>query len=249
MQGWIRCPLFHWIRVWMTHVPSSKIPKRDSRSRVSKTGVNLHKIEGIRLDDTSKCKDLCMNMQASMQRCKESKRAKQAAQIKQGKHIITWSGKRVSIKQTDITRMCSHKWLDPNKPQVGQMQPNTSKWPQRPTSPSPRRAPNMEKTRSRLTNVDIKHKSKQAYTCIKEIIQTLYYRHRCKDVGLNHKIQMYIISKGQSTRKRHNKRGKGKAKHQTQQATCRYRHMNMAMSTSTYRSKHKHSKERINKQI
>ena len=122
---------------------------------------------------------------AKMQRVKESQTSG-TNQARQAYHHMEW--KKVSIKQTDITRMCSHKWLHPNKPQVGQMQPNTSKWPQRPISPNPRRAPNMEKTRSRLTNVDIKHKSKQAYTCIKEIIQTLYYRHRCKDVGLNHKI-------------------------------------------------------------
>ena len=35
-------------------MPSSKIPKRDSGSHVSKTGVNPHEIVGIRLDDTSK---------------------------------------------------------------------------------------------------------------------------------------------------------------------------------------------------
>ena len=38
----------------MTHVPSSKIPKRDSGSRVLKTGVNQHEMVGIRLDGTSK---------------------------------------------------------------------------------------------------------------------------------------------------------------------------------------------------
>ena len=38
----------------MTRMPSSKIPKRDSRSRVSKMGVNPHEIVGIKLDDTSK---------------------------------------------------------------------------------------------------------------------------------------------------------------------------------------------------
>ena len=38
----------------MTHMPSNKIPIRDSRTRVSKTSVNPHKIVGIRLDDTSK---------------------------------------------------------------------------------------------------------------------------------------------------------------------------------------------------
>jgi len=38
----------------MAHVSSSKIPKRDFGSHVSKTSVNSHKIVGIRLDDTSK---------------------------------------------------------------------------------------------------------------------------------------------------------------------------------------------------
>ena len=38
----------------MTLVPSSKISKRDPGCRVSKTGVNLHEIVGIRLDDISK---------------------------------------------------------------------------------------------------------------------------------------------------------------------------------------------------
>ena len=49
---------------WSTdaHVPSSKIPKRDSRFRVSKTGVNPHEMVEIRFDDISKHKDLCMNM-------------------------------------------------------------------------------------------------------------------------------------------------------------------------------------------
>ena len=35
-------------------MPSNKIPIKDSGSRISKTGVNSHKIVGIRLDDTSK---------------------------------------------------------------------------------------------------------------------------------------------------------------------------------------------------
>ena len=38
----------------MTHVSSNKIPIKDSRTSVSKTGVNPHEIVGIRLDDTSK---------------------------------------------------------------------------------------------------------------------------------------------------------------------------------------------------
>ena len=35
-------------------MPSKKILIRDSRSCVSKTGANLHKIVGIMVDDTSK---------------------------------------------------------------------------------------------------------------------------------------------------------------------------------------------------
>ena len=46
---------------------SSKIPKRDSGSRVSKTSMNPHEIVGIRLDDTSKHKDLCKNLDLAKQ--------------------------------------------------------------------------------------------------------------------------------------------------------------------------------------
>ena len=46
----------------MTYVPSSKIPKRDLGSCLSRIGVNLHEIVGIRLDDTNTHKDSCMNM-------------------------------------------------------------------------------------------------------------------------------------------------------------------------------------------
>ena len=42
--------------------------------------------------------------------------------------------------------------------------------------------------RSSQTNMDLKHKSKQAYTCIKERTQTLCFRPRFMDVGLDHKI-------------------------------------------------------------
>jgi len=66
-------------------VPSSKIPKRDSGSHVSKTGVNPHEIVGIRLDDTSKqgLMHEHIGKHAKMQRSKESqiggiKQARQA---------------------------------------------------------------------------------------------------------------------------------------------------------------------------
>ena len=70
-----------------------------------------------------------------------------------------------------------------------------------------------QEPRSSQTNMDLKYKSKQAYTCIKERIQTLCYRPRYMDLGFDHKIKIYILHKGQSTRKRRNKRQKGKAKH------------------------------------
>ena len=69
----------------MTHMPSNKIPIRDSRTRVSKTSVNPHKIVGIRLDDTSKQGPMHKHVgtSAKMQRSKESqmgvtKQARQA---------------------------------------------------------------------------------------------------------------------------------------------------------------------------
>ena len=58
----------------MTHVLSKKIPIRDSGSRVSKMGVNPHKIVGIRLDDISKqgLMHKHVGKRAKMQRSKES---------------------------------------------------------------------------------------------------------------------------------------------------------------------------------
>ena len=56
---------------------------------------------------TQASKDSCMNMLASVQRCKEVKKAKHVAQIKQDKHInIAWSVERVFVKQTDTTEVC-----------------------------------------------------------------------------------------------------------------------------------------------
>ena len=58
----------------MTHVPSSKISKRDSGCRVSKMGVNPYEIVGIRLDDTSKqgLMHEHVGKRVKMQRSKES---------------------------------------------------------------------------------------------------------------------------------------------------------------------------------
>ena len=68
----------------MTLVPSSKISKRDPGCRVSKTGVNLHEIVGIRLDDISKqgLMHEHIDKRAKMQRSKKSQNGgtKQARQ-------------------------------------------------------------------------------------------------------------------------------------------------------------------------
>ena len=73
----------------MTNMPSRKFPKRDSGSRLSKTGVNLHEIIGIRLNDTSKQGLMCEHVgkHAKMQR-------KQNERHKARKTSITWHGSK-----------------------------------------------------------------------------------------------------------------------------------------------------------
>ena len=50
------------------------------------------------------------------------KRDKESQMGAQSKHNITRNDERVCIKQTDITEMCSHKQLHPNKTQEGRTQ-------------------------------------------------------------------------------------------------------------------------------
>ena len=68
-----------------SHIQTSH--KRDSGSRLSKTGVNLHEIIGIRLNDTSKQGLMCEHVgkHAKMQR-------KQNERHKARKTSITWHG-------------------------------------------------------------------------------------------------------------------------------------------------------------
>ena len=91
-----------------------KIPIRDSGSRVSKMGVNPHKIVGIRLVDISKqgLMHKHVGKRAKMQRSKES----QVAQSKQGKHnIITQSGERC-VSSTPTSQRCVSQAVTSNKP-------------------------------------------------------------------------------------------------------------------------------------
>ena len=77
---------------------------------------------------------------AKMQRRKESQ---MGGQSKQGKHIHTWSGERVCIKQTDTTKV----YLTSGRIQQATRgtDATTSKWPQRPTNTNPWRAQSMAK--------------------------------------------------------------------------------------------------------
>ena len=82
-------------------MPSNKNPKRDSGSRVSKMGVNLHEIVGIRLDDTSK-QGLMHEHVGKLQKCKEAKKVKRVAQ---SKHNITRSRERC-VSSTPTSQRC-----------------------------------------------------------------------------------------------------------------------------------------------
>ena len=128
-----------------THVPSSKIPKRDSRSRVSKTGVNLQEMVGIKLDGTSKHRDSCINMQAGVQRCKETKRAKWGHKASKAS-ISSHGAKKGYASGKPTSRGCvltsGHTQINHKRDGCN----HTSKWPQRPTSTSPRRAQSMART-------------------------------------------------------------------------------------------------------
>ena len=107
-------------------------------------GVNLHEVVGTRLDDISTHKDSCINMWASVQRCKETKRAQRGYQASKAS-ITSHKAKKGYASSKLISRRCvltsgyilmSHKRDSCN---------HTSKWPQKPTSTSPWRAPSMIK--------------------------------------------------------------------------------------------------------
>ena len=55
---------------------SSKVPKRDSGSRVSRAGVDAHEIVGIRLDDTNK--NTQRRMHEHIGKCAKTQRNKES---------------------------------------------------------------------------------------------------------------------------------------------------------------------------
>ena len=91
--------------------------------KTCQTGANKHVIKQNRVSLEDKCRfgsnvhssirlkygwhsDSCMNMQASVQRCKETKKAKLLAQSKQDKHINIARSEERCVSSTPTTRRC-----------------------------------------------------------------------------------------------------------------------------------------------
>ena len=163
----------------MTRVPSSKIPKRDSGSRVSRTGVNLHQILGIRLDDTKKhtqghmyehigkCAKMQRNKESQTGWHKASKASISSHEVEKGMHQANPHhrdvfSQMVATKQT-TGGMDATKQTNGPKGQQAQTHRGHKTW---------------QESRSSQTNMEPKHKSKQAYTCLRKLSKPF-------DVGLD----------------------------------------------------------------
>ena len=82
-----------------------------------------------------------------------TKRARQAYQ-----HCMEW--RKGCIKHTNTMEVYLTSGYTQTSPRRDECN-HTSKWPQRPTSTSPRRAQSIAKPRSRKANIEIKNRSKQ----------------------------------------------------------------------------------------
>jgi len=144
------------------------------QAKFLRTGENPYEIVGTRLDDTNKYTQRRMHEhigeRAKMQRNKESQ---------MGQHKV----RKVSISSHRVEK-CMHQVNQHHKDVFSQMV--KSKEARRGTdankqvcSPKDQEAQThrgnkaWQEPRSRQTNMDLVHRSKQAYTCIKEMIQTL----------------------------------------------------------------------------
>ena len=132
-------------------MPSSKIPKRNSRSRVSKMGVNPYEIVGIRLDETNK--QVLMHEHVD-------KHAKMKKKKPNGWH---------KTSNVSISSHRAEKGFESSKPPSrgcvltsGYTQISHKKDGCNHTRASPRGAPSMAKPRAREASMDTKHRSKQA---------------------------------------------------------------------------------------
>ena len=163
-----------------------------------------------------------MNMQASMQRCKDAKKTKRVS--KHGKYIyITQSGERCE-SSTPTPRRCISKVVTPKQALVGTYATTQSKWPQGLIRKSPRRAQSKAKPRSREANIEIKHRRKKANP------NPLIQAQVCECRTRPQELDLHPTNKGQNTRKRDIKEQKGYRStwHRNQH---RSKHTNMAQST------------------
>ena len=104
-------------------MPSSEIPKRDSGSHVSKSGLNPHKIVGIMLDDTSKQRLMHEYVGKHAKRMHRSKES-QTGGIKQAWQATSHGAEKGVYQALQHHKGVSHKCLHPNKPYEGWMQPH-----------------------------------------------------------------------------------------------------------------------------
>ena len=110
----IECSQFHKIGVQTTHVPSSEIPKRDSGSHVSKSGLNPHKIVRIMLDDTSKQRLMHEYVGKHAKRMHRSKES-QTGGVKQAWQATSHRAKRGYASRKLESRGCASQVVTPQQ--------------------------------------------------------------------------------------------------------------------------------------
>ena len=188
--------------------------------------------------------DSCMNMQASVQRCKDAKKIKRVAQSKQGKYIyITRSGERCE-SSTPTPRRCISQVVTPKQARGGMYATTQSKWPWGLISTSPRRAQSIAKPRSREANIEIKHRRKQANRDIHKgnDPNPLIQAQVCGCKPRPRDLDLHPTNKGQNTRNRDIKEQKGyRSTHGIE--------TNIDISTPTWHGAHKHINLSIGMQI
>ena len=108
----------------MTHVPSSKISKRDPGCRVSKTGVNLHEIVGIRLDDISKQGLMHEHVGNRVKNTKKQRKLNRWHKAIKASITLSHGAEKDVYQAHQYHGDVSHKRLHPNKPQEERMQPH-----------------------------------------------------------------------------------------------------------------------------
>ena len=169
---------------------------KDSQIRANKACLtyereNKHVIKKKRVSYEKKCRfrsivhssigleyrrhtNSCMNMQASVQRYKEAKKAKRVAQSKQGKHVnVAWSGERCASRTLTPWR-CISQVVTSKQALEGTDVTTQASGPKYQQAQAYRRHKACQSLDlDRQTWIYSIEASKQTYTCIKEMIQTL----------------------------------------------------------------------------